>query len=196
MKLAPGNKAIHFQVIDVHGREINLEAYKGKKVLLTFFRNTACPYCNLRVHQMMRYYDQLKDNLEMLFFFESKKEIILRSSFHAGINPVPVISDHDKVIYQQYGIGTSLAGMLASLVSWDRNYVKTTRAAKAAGVPFGKAAADPEATDSLMPADFLIDENQMIHTAHYGNDMGDHLDIDKIFEFAGLSRLETTASAK
>lgn len=34
----------------------------------------------------------------------------------------------------------------------------------------------------LIPADFLIDSNQNIHCAYYGNDFGDHLPLSEILE--------------
>ena len=44
---APG-----FTINDVNGKTINLADYKGKKVLLTFYRNVGCPICNLRFHEI------------------------------------------------------------------------------------------------------------------------------------------------
>ncbi len=35
----------------------------------------------------------------------------------------------------------------------------------------------------LIPADFLIDENQNIYRAYYGKDFGDHINIDEILKW-------------
>ncbi|HEX5168821.1 MAG TPA: hypothetical protein VFW11_06590 [Cyclobacteriaceae bacterium] len=45
---------------------------------------------------------------------------------------------------------------------------------------------DKDATQSLIPADFLIDEHFRIRRAHYGNNLNDHIAIDEIKAFAGL----------
>lgn len=37
---------------------------------------------------------------------------------------------------------------------------------------------------TVMPADFLIDENGVIQTAYYGKDAGDHLPFSRIKAFA------------
>lgn len=35
----------------------------------------------------------------------------------------------------------------------------------------------------IIPADFLINENQIIHKAYYGKDFGDHLQIGEILNW-------------
>jgi hypothetical protein len=37
---------------------------------------------------------------------------------------------------------------------------------------------------TTMPADFLVDEQGIIHTAYYGRDEGDHLPLARVLEFA------------
>jgi peroxiredoxin Q/BCP len=45
---------------------------------------------------------------------------------------------------------------------------------------------DKEATNTLIPADFLIDEQSKIYKAHYGKNLNDHIAIDEIKRFAGI----------
>lgn len=42
---------------------------------------------------------------------------------------------------------------------------------------------DKDATMSLIPADFLIDERGVVQQAHYGKDMNDHIDLQDIRDF-------------
>jgi len=35
----------------------------------------------------------------------------------------------------------------------------------------------------ILPADFLIDENQLIYKAYYGSDFGDHLTFEEILNW-------------
>jgi len=40
-----------------------------------------------------------------------------------------------------------------------------------------------EGDKAIVPADFLINEDGTIHTAYYGNNIGDHIPIELINEF-------------
>ncbi len=63
----------------------------------------------MRVHNLLKARKELqRQGLAMIFFFESSQEVILRSSFHQEISPVPVISDPDKVWYEAYGLEEGL----------------------------------------------------------------------------------------
>ena len=97
-----------FKLKDVFGKVIDLSEYKDKRVLIGFFRHAGCPFCNLRVHSLTKVHNELKSKgLEMIFFFESKEQIILRSSFHRGVSPIPIISDPAKEWYNVYGLEPS-----------------------------------------------------------------------------------------
>ncbi|NJM94618.1 MAG: hypothetical protein HC842_08120 [Cytophagales bacterium] len=47
-----------------------------------------------------------------------------------------------------------------------------------------QVAHDKGADQALIPADFLIGEDQRIVEAHYGSDIKDHLDLERIKHFA------------
>src|SRR5689334_3627455 len=105
MSLEKHTLAPIFKLNDVYGRSIDLSEYKEKKVLIGFFRHAGCPFCNLRVHTLSKAYEELKvQGFEMIFFFESKEQVILRSSFHRGVSPIPIISDPQKKWYDIYGL--------------------------------------------------------------------------------------------
>ncbi len=108
MKLEKNLIAPHFKLQDIFGRTIDLQQYADKKVLVAFFRHAGCPFCNLRVHELTKAHEMLKEKgLEMIFFFESKERVLLRSIFHKEVSPIPLISDPEKVWYQAYGLETS-----------------------------------------------------------------------------------------
>lgn len=87
MRLEQNVKAPVFDLVDVFDRPINLANYKGKRTLIGFYRHAGCPFCNMRVHALTRVYEQVKElNMEMVFFFESRKEVILRSTFHQEVS--------------------------------------------------------------------------------------------------------------
>src|SRR5260221_1791979 len=122
-----------FNLIDIFDREIDLKNYKGKKVFVGFFRHAGCPFCNLRVHSLMKIREQLlAKNMEMIFFFESKKELMLQSIFHKEVSPVPLVADPEKKWYSIYGIENSL---MKSSMSNLTSFIQTAISAKRKKLP-------------------------------------------------------------
>lgn len=183
MKLLENQSAIDFTVTDIYGKELKLSDFKGKKIHLGFFRNVNCPFCNLRVHQLSKHAEIFeKQGLKTVYFFESKPEILLRSTFHEGISPIPLIGDPQRKIYSQYGVESSMLKMIKTFFTKDA--ISDLKKGKALNLP-----QDKDATQSLMPADFLIDEQFRIKRAHYGYHLNDHIDIDEVKAFAAAKPL-------
>jgi peroxiredoxin len=168
-----------FEIVDIFGRNIRLRDYIGKKVFLGFFRHAGCPFCNLRVHTLSKAHQQLKEEgLEMIFFFESKKPVLLRSSFHQEVSPIPLISDPNKVWYDAYGLEESLA---KSTMGHLASFARTAIQAKLKNLPVHMMA-DGESI-STMPAEFLLDENLVIRGLHYSQRLDDRMRLDEIYRF-------------
>jgi len=76
---------------NIDGSEFNIEAVKGKRFLLSFYRFAACPFCNLRIHEMVSRYDSLPGNFEMIAVFDSPLANLQRftSGHHAPLPQVP-----------------------------------------------------------------------------------------------------------
>lgn len=169
-----------FKLKDVFGRMIDLTDYSNKKVLVAFFRHAGCPFCNLRVHRLMKVHEALKaKGLEMIFFFESNEKIILRSTFHQEISPIPLISDPQKVWYNAYGLESS--GYKSSM-SHLTSFLQTVIKAKATGVPVHPMA-DGESFNT-MPAEFLLDKGLVVKKAYYSDSLNDRMDLSIINAFA------------
>lgn len=172
--------APQFVLPDIYGNNIDLSVFKGKKVLLGFFRHAGCPFCNLRVHSLLKSQDAFRaKNLEMIFFFESEAKLMLQSSFHRDVSPVPLISDPQKIMYATYGIENSPAKSTKSHLT---SFIVTAIKAKLAQVPMHLMAGNESI--STMPAEFLIDENSIIRKMHYSQNLNDRLGLDVILEFA------------
>jgi peroxiredoxin Q/BCP len=179
MKLHKGETAKDFTTKDMYGKTVTLSQFKGKKILLSFFRNVNCPFCNLRVHELTKQKNFLDSrNVAMIFLFESSNKLLSLSSFHQGVSPIPLIGDPEKSIYHQYGVEQSQLKMLKTFLL-PTTYKMLTEA-KSLNLPKEE---DKEATKSLMPADFLIDENFIIQQAYYGQNMADHIPLERITSF-------------
>jgi peroxiredoxin len=180
MKLETNLTAPYFKLIDVYDREIDLNNYKDKRIFIGFFRHAGCPFCNLRVHALTKIYDELKSqNMEMIFFFESKKDVLLRSIFHKEVSPIPLISDPQKLMYAAYGLESSAA---ISAKSHLTSFVQTAFKASRAGVPI-HLMADGESINTI-PAEFLVEKGLVIKKVHYAQGLNDRISIDIVKDFA------------
>ena len=181
MKLTEGNLAPDFSTEDIYGKEIKLSHYRGNKIILGFFRNVSCPFCNRRVHQIMGNSLRLqKSGVQLVFLFESSSEKLASSVFHQGISPWPLIGDPEKNIYRQFGVEQSTTKMMRTIVS--SNVSKAKKYTRDFNLP-----EDKEASMNLIPADFFIDEDFRIVKAHYGKHLDDHVPIEELKSYAGLS---------
>ena len=178
-----------FEMTDVYGRNIGLSDYRGKKVFLGFFRHAGCPFCNLRMHTLANVWEELKkEGLEMIFFFESNSRVLLRSSFHQEVSPIPLISDPNKLWYDAYGLEESA---MKSALGHISSFVKSAIQAKLKGLPM-HLMADGESINT-MPTEFLLDENLVIRKLHYSQRLSDRLNVDDIYHFVRASSHATVA---
>lgn len=182
MKIQTGQLASDFVATDVNGKQVRLSDFRGKKIILSFYRNVNCPFCNRRVHQLMLNSLSFKNkDVQLFFLFESSNEVLKKSAFHKGIVPWPLIGDQERKLYTQYGVERSSIGVFKTMFA--ANMPKAMREAKKLNLPEER---DKHAHMDQMPADFFIDENFRIVTAHIGSHMDDHIAYEKILAFAGI----------
>jgi len=180
MKLTKNVVAPHFKLKDMYERTIDLADYRDKKVFIGFFRHAGCPFCNIRVHTLKKAQEELKaKGLEMIFFFESKLEVLKMSTFHKEVSPIPLISDPEKKIYAAYGLENS---GFKSAVSHLTSFVQTAFKASKLGVPI-HLMADGESI-STMPAEFLLDKGLIVKEIHYSERLNDRMNLNTIRSFA------------
>ncbi|MGJ3234877.1 redoxin domain-containing protein [Marivirga sp.] len=182
MKLKEGDSVPDFIAKDIFDRDIIMSDLRGNKIFLAFFRNVNCPFCNMRVHQLSKKQKELtKAGLKMVFFFESSTQHLQRSIFHKEVSEVPLIGDPEKEVYKRYGIESSIFKTMSTFLH------KGAFAKKKEGEKFNVPEDKEKNDDTLIPADFLIDENCKIVKAYYGKNVSDHLDIKEIEKFAGVN---------
>lgn len=170
-QIAPG-----FTIKDVNGSTINLADYKGKKILLTFYRNSGCPICNLRFHEIQEQTDYFKSkNLVVLAIYESSSENMKK--YLEGETPYAImVPNPEQTIYKLYDIDRSSGKVLKGLFHGAIGKAKK-------GEKLFKSKMKQDGNGSTIGADFLIDENGIVKTVYYGKFLGDHLPIDKIKDF-------------
>lgn len=166
-----------FNVKDVFDNSYSLQDYKGKKLLISFYRYASCPLCNLRVSELMYYQDEWGEHgMEMLAFFESPRESIEKYVGQQN-TPFPIIPDPERDVYKAYGVETSLFG-------WIKGGMKLSLFKEAAQRGFKGGRMEGDRT--LIPADFIIDEDSNIVAVYYGSDISDHMPIDMIENVLGI----------
>ncbi|NCT55690.1 AhpC/TSA family protein [bacterium] len=173
-RLVPKQTAPDFTVTDIQGKERSLSDYKGKKVMLSFYRYASCSFCNLRIAELIKVYPELSKDIEFLAFFQSPTEKILS---YAGSQkpPFPIFPDPERKVYEIYQVNESskmkfvfgLTNILKLVNAFSNGFIK------------GKKDGDLYS----IPADFLINVDQTIHTAYYGRDISDHISVSAIQQF-------------
>jgi len=173
-KLKENTLAPEFIETDYLGKSIDIQNYKGKKVLLSFFRGASCPFCNLRINQLINRYSEFeKQGIEIIIFFAASKEEI---SKYAGKQEAPfsIIADPNLEIYKKYKVESSPLGAIKTMINPFKMIKVMFR-----GFFNIKSIKDKP----IVPADFLIDENQIIHRTYYGKYFGDHITIPEILDW-------------
>ena len=176
-KLKPQDKAPSFEIKSVQGELINLQKYKGRTVLLAFFRFAGCPVCNFRMHELVKNYPALKaQNVEVIAIFESKNETLFQYIDDAKI-PFPVIGNPDLTLYKLYGTSKSMLKMMRTMFR-----KKPKQEMKSGEKLYNGKKYKQDGSMTRIPADFLIDQNGNVKIAHYGRFIGDHIPIQDLMK--------------
>lgn len=176
MKIAPLQEAPTFSVKDVNGATVNLADFKGKKVMLTFYRNVGCPVCNIRFHELQEQADTFKaKGLILLAVYESTTENM--KQYLEGENPYALmIPNPEQDLYKLYKIDRSMGKMIKGMFHGAMGKMGK-------GKKLFKRKIKQDGNSNRIGADFLIDENGKVQVAYYGKYIGDHLPISDIKNF-------------
>jgi peroxiredoxin len=176
MKIEPPQSAPTFMIEDVNGNSVNLSDYKGKKVMLTFYRNVGCPVCNLRFHQLQEQAALFESKgLVLLAVYESTAENM--KQYLAGESPyATMIPNPDQSLYKLYEVERSGGKMMKGMFHGAMGKMKK-------GKKLFKTQIKQDGNTNRIGADFLIDENGNVVRAYYGKFIGDHLPIESIKQF-------------
>lgn len=170
-KLLINSPAPKFSTTDYLGNAVELVNYKCKKVLLCFFRDAPCPFCNMRIHEMIERYSEFQEKgIEIIAFFVGTKEEI--GEYAAKQEPpFAIVPDPKMEIYKQYGIEHSRMGKMRLM--FHMKHAKKVMKSKFMNKKSRNYL-------HVVPADILIDTNQDIIKVLYGRHYGDHMSFDSI----------------
>jgi len=159
----------------IDGNSFSIEQVKGKRYMISFMRFAACPFCQLRIHQLITRWQELDENFTVIAVFDSSLENLQKQSTNQQA-PFPILADEQAIYYHKFAIQHSVAGMFKAMLF----RMPTLLYAMAVKRYFPSSL---KGSVTTLPADFLGDENGVIDSIYYGKDSGDHLSFDKIKAF-------------
>lgn len=185
-QLQSGQIAPTFSATTHEGEPIDLEAYRGRKVWLAFFRYAACPLCNNRIHEQLQRHREFVDaGIEVMAVFQSSADNIKK---YVGRQdpPFPLIADPELSLYRRYGVHPNTWGMF-----YPRNFIRAISAVRRGFMP-RPADSGPLA---MIPADFLVDPEGLLWRTYYGKAISDHIPFDDVLAFGADACLDMPSSA-
>ena len=174
MRLKPPQATPTLPLADIDGRPIRIG--DGRKLLLSVFREAACPFCNVRVYELTHDHDDLRARgLDIVAIFHSDERDVRRFIARQP-RPFRMVADPEGRAHAAFGAERSGFGKVRAMLLRLPALVKGLRLL--GRVPGARR------SGALMPADFLIDGAGRIVATHYGRDAGDHMPMARILRFA------------
>lgn len=182
MRLTVPCQSIDFRTKDIFGEHFQLSDLIGKRIVLSFFRDAACPFCNYRIYELTQQYESWKDSgLEIVTVFSDTSAQVRK---HVARRPRPfrMISDPKLELYNRYGVEKSAMALFKAFLFRLPEIVK----GMAKG---GKPTNNPHMT--IVPADFLIDIDGRITQLWYGRNTADHIPMEELHKFGSADEIMT-----
>jgi len=174
-----GEKIAELNLPSIDGTQFNLERVQGQRYMISFMRFAACPFCQLRIHQLQSRWQEFDENFTVLAVFDSSLKNLQK---HAEKHKAPffILADESGTYYQQFAIKHSVLGMLKGMILKMPTLLYAM---------FVKRYFPSSINGSMttLPADFLVDEKGVIVTIYHGKDSGDHLPFEQLKGFSSAS---------
>ena len=71
-RLKKGDPAPDISLPAIDGSTFEMSSMKGRRVILTFFRFSSCPFCNIRINRIMKRWDEFPDDAVMVGVFDAE----------------------------------------------------------------------------------------------------------------------------
>lgn len=173
--LHKGESAPNISAESISNQHINLDALKGKKVLIKFHRFCGCPIAQNQIHDLIKHQNELNTaGIESIVFMHSSPAKI--ASSYSEVPGLHIIADKEKVFYKLYD----------SRFSWKKLFTWPTWRETFASVFKGYFPLLNKFEGGIIgvPSDFLIDEKGNIKELHYGKNYGDSWTVADILKMS------------
>ena len=176
MQLTQGMQLEDLTLPNINGSQFDLQDVKGKKALISFFRYSSCPFCHLRIHEIIERQSDFGKPFEKIFIFNCKlRDLKVTSSMHDS--SVTVLADENRTYFDRYEVPKSA---VKTLVGAATGFSRFRKAVSTGFSPLTK----PSGAFTGMPVDVLIDEAGIVERVLYGSSTFDHIPIEEVIEFS------------
>lgn len=175
-RIKPGDRVGDLSLPATDNSQFSIESLSGRPFLLSFYRFASCPFCNLRINELVRRRGELPGEFGIVAIFDSPLDNLQRyTSGHDA--PFPILADEENVYYRKFAVERSIRGVLKGM------FLRMPSLLRAMFVK-GYLPLRIKGSMTTMPLDVLVDGDGIIQAAYYGKDEGDHLPFSEISEFA------------
>lgn len=177
MKISKGDKIDEISLPKIDGTVFNLSETRGKKVLLTFYRIAGCSFCNLRLNEFKRRFDEFGNNFTHVAIFHSPKDNLESYMRKHGEIPFTVLADEEFKYYKKYEIERSLTKTLAAMLFKAHKIIPA--------LVKGYIPLSIKGYFDIAVTDILINEEGIVDQVYYAKkDIADHFSFDKVKDFS------------
>lgn len=173
-----GDVAPDFELDGTEGNKYKLSSFRGRRVLLSFFRFAAWPLCQYNVDRMKQQADTLaRADIVMICIFRSTPEnITLFASSKMATGNI-ALSDKKGTVYSAFQLKkTTAAEFFAGSIDFAKNMKKYKPYMSLSG---WKDSPQPR----QLPADFMIDEKGVIVDLFRAKKPQDHMPFERVEAF-------------
>ena len=164
-KVSTGDNAPALVLPAIDGSTFDMQSVRGKKVILTFFRFSTCPLCNMRIRKIKQRWNEFSQDTVMVGVFDADIADLTKRMTKNTTSRSPSWPTNPMLRSNPTASGNRLSSScggckspLTLLQATLRGYVPLT-------MSIGKL--------STIPVDMLIDENGRVVDAHYCKDTAD-----------------------
>lgn len=160
----------------IDGSQFTLDQVKDQRYMISFMRFAACPFCQLRIHQLISRWHELESNFTVIAVFDSPLENL---QDHTGKECVPftILADEDYKYYREFAVQQSIVGIFKAMLFRMPSLFYAMLVKRYFPLPI-------KGRVSTLPADFLVNEQGTIEYVYYAKDSGDHLPFERVKAFA------------
>ncbi|MFL3013147.1 MAG: redoxin domain-containing protein [Candidatus Neomarinimicrobiota bacterium] len=175
MRLRPGDSIDELNLPSISGEKFDIKKIENKRALITFYRFASCPFCNLRINEIVNRYSELDSEFKMVAVFDSPLDNLIKQTKHHNA-PFWILADEKYHYFEKFSVEKSFLKFLkGTIVRFHKLIIASLK---------GYVPLTFKGSVSTIPVDILIDENGKIDTIYYGRDTSDHLPFSKIKEFS------------
>lgn len=170
-----GDLAPDFELADHNGTKVKLSSFRGKRVLLSFFRFAASPICVYNVDRLKQHSDMFKKaGVVTLCIFKSTPQNIVNYSPASSSEDAIALSDTNGSVFKTFMVKKSTRATMNGTVDLLKSFRKCKHVIN--------VSADTSQIRQL-PADFMINEDGVIVDLYRAERMGDHMTFERVEAF-------------